>query len=140
MTLENPHAGQGMVVLDIGGDVGALVVSTPPSLDGREIEICPAGHRSTHPDDGGQWWIGDWHNHTHQHSEHGDTHPHGDTHSPAWPHVGVLARPGAGVTVYAAVYPGLRTGEYELWLRPDGATALTVAVVGGAVTSADWPG
>jgi len=31
MTVENPHAGQGSVVLDIGGDVGALVVTMPRS-------------------------------------------------------------------------------------------------------------
>ena len=31
------------VVLDIGGDVGALVVYTPPEFHGREIEISPVG-------------------------------------------------------------------------------------------------
>lgn len=40
---ENPHAGQGTVMLDIGGDVGALVVLTPPSMLGEEVEIRPAG-------------------------------------------------------------------------------------------------
>ena len=40
---ENPHAGQGSVLLDIGGDVGALVVAMPPALVGTEIEIAPAG-------------------------------------------------------------------------------------------------
>ena len=39
MTVENPHAGQGSVVLDIGGDVGALVVTMPPELEGVEVEI-----------------------------------------------------------------------------------------------------
>ena len=28
---ENPHAGQGSVLLDIGGDIGALVVTMPAS-------------------------------------------------------------------------------------------------------------
>ena len=37
------YAGQGAVVLDIGGDVGALVVHMPAELAGIEIEICPAG-------------------------------------------------------------------------------------------------
>ena len=41
MTHENPFAGQGPVLLDIGGDVGALVVEMPAALTGREIEICP---------------------------------------------------------------------------------------------------
>jgi len=39
MTVENPHAGQGSVVLDIGGDIGALVVTMPPVLEGVEVEI-----------------------------------------------------------------------------------------------------
>jgi hypothetical protein len=34
----NPGAG---AVLDIGGNVGALLVSTGPELDEAEIEICP---------------------------------------------------------------------------------------------------
>jgi hypothetical protein len=36
---ENPHAGQGPVVLDIGGEIGALVVLMPEALGGVEIEI-----------------------------------------------------------------------------------------------------
>jgi len=39
---ENPHAGQGPVLLDIGGDIGALVVRMPSSLTGQEIEARPA--------------------------------------------------------------------------------------------------
>jgi hypothetical protein len=31
------------VVLDIGGDVGALLLYTPPALHGREIEVSPLG-------------------------------------------------------------------------------------------------
>ncbi len=46
-TAENPHAGQGMVVLDIGGAIGALLVSVPAALAGAEIEICPAGRRES---------------------------------------------------------------------------------------------
>jgi hypothetical protein len=41
-THENPWAGQGAVLLDIGGDVGALVVHMPECLVGTEVEICPA--------------------------------------------------------------------------------------------------
>lgn len=37
------YAGQGSVLLDIGGDVGALIVHMPEALAGQEIEICPAG-------------------------------------------------------------------------------------------------
>jgi hypothetical protein len=45
---ENPHAGQGCVVLDIGGDVGALVVVAPTALVGAEVEVAPAGSRQGH--------------------------------------------------------------------------------------------
>ncbi len=38
---DNVRAGQGAVLLDIGGDVGALVVTAPAALDGYEIEIRP---------------------------------------------------------------------------------------------------
>lgn len=40
---ENPWAGQGSVMLDIGGDVGALVVEMPAAMTGVEIEIRPVG-------------------------------------------------------------------------------------------------
>jgi hypothetical protein len=48
MSVENPHAGQGSAVpLDIGGDVGALVVDLPAELEGVEIEIRPIGGATT---------------------------------------------------------------------------------------------
>lgn len=37
----NSFAGQGAVMLDIGGDVGALVVRMPSALAGQEVEIRP---------------------------------------------------------------------------------------------------
>jgi len=43
--------GAGTVMLDVGPGVGALVLSTPPDLNGREIEISRAdtpGARRTH--------------------------------------------------------------------------------------------
>ncbi len=36
-------SGSGSVVLEIGADTGALVLRTPPSMDGREIELSPNG-------------------------------------------------------------------------------------------------
>ena len=43
-------SGPGTVVLELGADVGALVVFTPAGLDGREIEIScdDSGGRRTH--------------------------------------------------------------------------------------------
>jgi hypothetical protein len=40
---ENPWAGQGPVLLDIGGEHGALVVTMPPTTEGLEVEVRPAG-------------------------------------------------------------------------------------------------
>ena len=36
-------SGPGSVVLELGNDVGALVLETPAALLGREIEISPVG-------------------------------------------------------------------------------------------------
>lgn len=43
VSAHNPGAGQGPVVLDIGEDVGALLLHTRGDMVGREIEISPAG-------------------------------------------------------------------------------------------------
>ena len=43
---ENPHAGQGAVLLDIGGDVGALVVTMPAAMVGEEVEVLDRHARS----------------------------------------------------------------------------------------------
>lgn len=134
---ENPHAGQGMVVLDIGGDIGALIVSTGQQMAGWEIEICPTGARDQVPDEGADWWDGDWHSHPHRHGDRSHDHDHAA--GPAWPHVAVIARPTPGGSEHCAVFPGLRTGVYDLWVRPHGRTALTVAVAGGQVTETAWP-
>jgi hypothetical protein len=54
MAMTEPVAGPsgpGTVVLDVGGEVGALVLFTPVGLDGREIEISRDGEpgaRRTH--------------------------------------------------------------------------------------------
>ena len=40
---ENPWAGQGAVLLDIGDEVGALVVEMPPSMVGEEVEVRRVG-------------------------------------------------------------------------------------------------
>jgi len=133
VTAENPHAGQGMIVLDIGDDIGALVISAPAALAGAEIEICPAGARDQTPDEGCDWWAGQWRTHMHLPAD-------ADDHSTAaWPHVAVLARPTPCGPQHAAVYPALRAGRYDLWLRHDGPTALTVTVTGGQVANATWP-
>lgn len=111
---DNSHAGQGAVLLDIGGTTGALVLTMPSTLVGQEIEIRPIG--------------------THRNSHH-DAHPH-------HPHVAVLNRPrdGAyGPPIATAVFPDLEHGDYELYVRPDGPIQLTVTVRGAHVSYATWP-
>lgn len=116
---ENPHAGQGPVLLDIGGTVGALVVTMPSELAGVEVEIGrPTGHDHDH--------------HRHDH--------HAHDHAPHRPHVAVVARPVAGALVHSLVFAELAEGDYELYRRPDGPVELVVSVAGGSVTEASWPG
>ncbi len=120
---ENPDAGQGVVVLDIGADVGALVVHAPEEMSGTELEICPAGRRRSAPEPHHDWW-----------SAPPGAHGHAHARRPAWPHVEVLARPTPAGAAHAAVFPGLRPGNYDVWPRPDGEVLLTAEVRAAAVT------
>jgi hypothetical protein len=119
---DNSHAGQGAVLLDIGGDIGALVVQMPAAMAGIEIEIRPIGSQPTqhHSQDHA-------HGHSHEHS-------HGNL-----VHVAVVARPTAKGIIHSAVYPELSTGSYELYERPDGPVRLTATISGGKVTEQVWP-
>jgi hypothetical protein len=110
---ENPHAGQGAVLLDIGGDVGALIVTMPPQLEGMEVEIRPIGH-SPHPP-------GPASGHHHH------------------PHVAVVNRPVAGGTSPSLVFPELEEGRYALYEKGTDDHRLTVDIHGAEVTSATWP-
>ena len=115
---ENPYAGQGPVLLDIGGDVGALVVTMPAQLDGVEVEIRPVPTE-----------------------EHLDGHgPAGCAHAGAghYPHVAVVPRPTPAGLVHSLVFREVPAGRYRLHERPNGAVALEVDIAGGAVTEADW--
>ncbi|MCW2761293.1 MAG: hypothetical protein JWR85_1494 [Marmoricola sp.] len=108
--VENAFAGQGSVLLDIGGDVGALVVTMPAAMVDVEVEIRPAraDHRVV------------------EHVHH--------------PHVAVVERPVAGAVVPSLVFPELVEGRYELYVKATDDVRLTVAVRGGEVTDASWPG
>jgi hypothetical protein len=93
----------GTVVMELGADIGALVLYTPAGLNGREIEISRDGH-------------------------------------PGAPraHSRVRPRHMPGATTYAAVYPGLRAGQYTIW-RDERSPAATATIAGGEVTSCHWP-
>lgn len=119
---DNSHAGQGPVVLDIGGDIGALVIAMPAGLTGSEIEARPVAGLA----------LAGAHGHSHglEHS-----HSHGSL-----VHVGVLERSCDGAVHHTAVFGELPDGSYELYVRPDGPVQLTATVRGGSVTSERWPG
>lgn len=107
---DNSHAGQGPVVLDIGGDIGALILTMPAALAGEEVEARPVAGAAF------------------------DHYAPGDH----LPHVAVLPRSGSPVR-HVAVFAELRAGEYELHLRPDEPVQLTAEVRGGEVSTAAWP-
>ncbi|HUD37225.1 MAG TPA: hypothetical protein VMR14_10040 [Streptosporangiaceae bacterium] len=88
------------VVLDVGGDVGALVLYCPAELDGAEIDISRPDAPRTHSQ--------------------------------------VRERRTGPRPVYAAVYPGLRSGTYTIW-RDAQTPAGTVLIEGGEVASWTWP-
>jgi hypothetical protein len=111
----------GTVMLDIGGDIGALIILTGEALHLAEIEISPEG--------------ADARLHTHAHSHDGGTHEH--EHGAARTHVAVRERRGPSGVRYAAIYPGLRQGRYTVW-GLDGAARDTVEIVGGEVRQVDW--
>lgn len=156
VTQENPDAGKGSVVLDIGGDIGALVVLMPPSMEALEVEIVPSGtdrrgvhvHRDgpdhkhndgspahDHSHDHGR---GHGHGHSSDHDATGDGHRHG---AGAPPHVAVVPRTTpSGAVVHSLVFGALAAGRYDLYVRPDGPVTMTASVIGGQVTESRWPG
>ncbi len=129
---ENPHAGQGSVTLDIGGDIGALVVKMPDVMIGSEVEIQPEGVALKSP--------------VHEH-EHGDGHEHGHGHGHGHgfddgyrPHVAVIRRPmPSGGEMPSLVFPELVQGRYELMEKGSDEVQMVVEILGGEVTMAEWP-
>ncbi|GAA4688465.1 hypothetical protein [Nocardioides nanhaiensis] len=123
---ENPWAGQGAVMLDIGGDVGALVVEMPLESVGREVEVLAHGR------------VADVHHHDHAHDHaHGHDHDHGHEHPP---HVAVVRRPvAAGEPVPSLVFDSLTAGRYDLVEKGTRDVVLTAAVRGGEVSWLTWP-
>jgi hypothetical protein len=113
---ENPYAGQGSVLLDIGGDVGALVVTMPTGLVDVEVEIRPVVAERQPA-----------------------VHDHGPTGHHHHPHVAVVERPVAGGLVPSLVFPELVEGVYQLCVKGTDQVCLTVEVCGGEVASAAWP-
>jgi len=93
---ENPHAGQGSVLLDIGGDVGAVILHLPAAWEGAEVEYRRHGEPDAHH-----------HDHGHEHGHH-HGHEQGHRHRP---HVAVVGRPAGDRIAYSAVFPELLPGS-----------------------------
>ena len=113
MVVENPNAGQGSVLLDIGGDIGALVVIMPPALVGVEVEINRIDVEPQHAHEKNA--------HDHAHVGGDDEHPHNHAGGGAHrPHVAVVARPTAGGVVHSLVFRAGRTRRHRSRRRSDG--------------------
>jgi hypothetical protein len=102
-------------VLNLGEDIGALIIEADANLLGTEIEISLL--------DGGGHDGHDSHHHGPGHDHH-----HGRTHSM------VRERHTLPHSRYDAVYPDLRAGQYTIW-RDARTPAATVTVVGGQITT-----
>lgn len=91
----------GAVVLDIGGDTGALVIHASGALLGLQIEVARrdgVGKRV---------------------------------------HVDVLERAAGDHSAFAAVFPSLSSGDYEVWNDGEQPAGF-VTVVAGTVAEVDW--
>jgi hypothetical protein len=101
----------GSVVLNLGKDIGALIIQADAGLLGAEIEISRVDG-----DDG-------------DHVDPGDPdHHHGRTHAM------VRERHTLPHPRYDAVYPDLRAGRYAVW-RDASTQAATVTITGGEITT-----
>jgi hypothetical protein len=108
-THPHDHAGEGyaarkhpeFVVIDIGQDLGALIVHTHPTMHGVEIEISPTGDDTRRS------------------------------------HKQVLERTIGGRPAFTAVFDGLASGSYTLWVD-DQARARDVVVGACAIAELDW--
>ena len=116
-------------VLDIGGDVGALILYTDAAYDEREIEVSPLDEPEA----------ADRHEHGQLHGKiHGHEHPHGHDHEHGHrTHTAIHERRAGGQATYAGIYPQLKAGTYRIW-TDDPSLPDHVTIVGGEVAEVDW--
>jgi hypothetical protein len=106
-------------VLDIGGDVGALILYTDAEYDEREIEVS----------------LIDGSEHAHVPGLAG-AHEHGHEHGQRV-HTAIHERRSGGQVTYAGIYPELKAGAYRIW-TDDPRLPNRVTIVGGEVSEVDW--
>jgi hypothetical protein len=97
-------------VLDIGGNIGALILYTDAEYDQREIEISPVDGPVEH--------------------DHAEGHEHRT-------HTAIHERRAGAKTTYAGIYPELKAGTYRIW-TDDPTLPDRVTIVGGEVAELDW--
>ena len=148
-------------VLDIGGDIGALILYTDAAYNGREIEVSPIdepdqGHGAAHAhehDPAHEHEAGHGHEHGQGHGhEHGQGHRHKDAHGHEDPHrhehpdehglrthTAIHERRSGGQVTYAGIYVELKAGIYRIW-TDDPSLPDRVTIIGGQVAEVDWRG
>jgi hypothetical protein len=115
-------------VLDIGGDIGALILYTDAEYAGREIEVSLLDDAAGHPAEAEH---AHGHDHTHSH-EHGPEPAHRGR-----IHTAIHERRAGDLVTYAGIYPELKEGTYRVWID-DPTLPNQVTIVGGQVAELDW--
>ncbi|MEO3937226.1 hypothetical protein V3N99_10755 [Dermatophilaceae bacterium Soc4.6] len=141
---ENPNAGQGAVVLDIGDGRGAIIAHLSAADEGAEVEIESLDGAASEAElvelHAHEHAPAPAHEHPHEHEhehEHQHEHAHDEPVAPR-PHVAVLGRPTpSGEVIYSAVFPSLPVGTYRLHERDSGRSH-EVVVTDATVTEVDW--
>jgi ABC-type Zn2+ transport system substrate-binding protein/surface adhesin len=116
-------------VLDIGGDIGALILYTDAEYNGREIEV------SLVDADGVELEPAHDHDHHHAH-DHGHEHEHGHGQRT---HTAIHERRAGDQLTYAGIYVELLAGDYRIWID-DATLPDRVTIIGGEVAEVDWRG
>ncbi len=119
-------------VLDIGGEIGALILYTDAAYNEREIEVSRLDESQAEPDE-------QKHEHEHEHEHlHDQGHSHDHDHDRVRRiHTAIHVRRAGGTVTYAGIYPELAAGRYRIW-TDDPSLPNEVTIVGGEVAEVDW--
>lgn len=118
-------------VLDIGGDIGALILYTDAEYNEREIELSPISEGDHDHDHGHEHERGHEHEHERVHQ-----HDHGQDHGQRT-HTAIHERRAGGSVTYAGIYVELKAGTYRIW-TDDPSLPDRVTIVGGEIAEIDW--